>query len=340
MWMESCHGGSGGYGGLGFWNPDSPYVDEPNPWRAYERPLLALRNLDEAMQYLAEEAPSLGIVFKLSRLITKPIDILLVDRGCTENPDQAIMNPQLPAILWDAFSVDLHIKESKGKSLIPIIGRQYRTFPEVDKATDGVVIDPSFAGDNVLDSKDGIDFDESLDNVHCMGLNAVSCLIAHTYLHQVLIRHGTAYQIIDPWSTSWYSGIWLHSIPRQNALGDTIGQAYEKGMAEVGIQYLVDQWWWDLNENVCFYGDPDLRVYTPSTEWDPEEKNHWDEEDIKPIRYDEELNLNGHMPFGAINHPHAKEPKTFLQKYFFIILVVIIILILLIALGFIGRRKK
>ena len=173
-----------------------------------------------------------------------------------------------------------------------------------------------------------------------MGFNAVSCLIANTYLHTVLIRHGTAYQIVDPWSTSWYSGIWLHSIPRQLALGDTIGQAYEKGMEEVGIQYLVDQWWWDLNENVIFYGDPDLRVYTPSTEWDPEGKNHWDAQDVKPLEYDKEFAINGHTPFGATSHPHAKEPKTLLEKYLVIIVILVLVLILLASIGLFRRKKR
>lgn len=338
MWMESCHGGNGNYGSIDFWNPDSPYVHEPNPWRAYERPLLALSNIHEATKYFPEILkeigfPSFKLLFKLASLLTIPLNIITVDRGSTEDPDQAVMNPQLHPLIWDAFHVDLKIKESKGLSLIPIIGRKFRSY-----GTDGIVIDPSLAGGNVLTGKNGIDFDNDLENLHSCGMNAVSCLIAHTYLHQVFIRHGTAYQIMDPWSTSWYSGIWLHSIPRQLALGHTIGQAYENGMAEVGIQYLVNQWWWDLNENVIFYGDPDLRVWTPSTEWDNTASNYWEKKDIQPIIYSEELNINGHTPFGAENYPYAKEPKTLLQKYFWLVIIVAVILLLIIALGI--RRKK
>jgi len=342
MWMESCHGGNSNYGNLGFWNPDSPYIDEPNPWRAYERPLMSFRNLDELVQYMPELVGNAGKLFRLFRIFTRPLDFFMVDIGATDNPDTALMNPDIPiALINDAFATDLHIKESNFKSLIPILGRKYRTFAYAEnygKGTDGVVVDPSMAGENVLVKYYGTDFDDKLGNLHSLGLNAVSCLVAHTLFHQVMIRHGTAYQILDPWSTSWYSGIWLHSIPRQIALGYTIGQAYEQGMAEVGIQYLVDQWWWDLNENVIFYGDPDLRVWSPDTEWDSNDNNCWTRSDVKSVTYEEKLSLNGHMPFGATNYPHEKQPKSFLEKNFLLILIVLIILLLVILL-LVGRKK-
>lgn len=343
MWMESCHGSNSRFGNLGFWNPDSPYIFEPNPWRAYERPMMAINNINELMNYVPElledgGMPSFNGVFKLLGLLTKPLNFFTIDRGSTANPDAAVMNPDLPVMIHDAFGVDFHIKESKGLSLLPIIGRQFRTMGRNGKASDGIVINPTLAGENVLVKYNGIDFDEKLTNLHSCGMNAVSCLIANTYLHTALIRHGTAYQILDPWSTSWYSGIWLHSIPRQIALGYTIGEAYEQGMAEVGMQYLVDQWWWDLNENVIFYGDPDLRVWAPDTEWDSEDKNHWTQKDTKPIDYDETLSVNGHMPFGATSHPNEKQPKPFIEKNFLLIVIIAIIVLLLIALA-IGRKK-
>ena len=169
-----------------------------------------------------------------------------------------------------------------------------------------------------------------------MGMNAVSCLVANTYLHQVLIRHGSVYQIMDPWSTSWYSGIWLHSIPRQLALGHTIGEAYEQGMAEVGIEYLVDQWWWDLNENVVFYGDPDLRVFTPSIEWDVDGKNFWEKDDILPLKSDSELSINGHMPYGATTHPNEKSG---INLPLWIIASTVISLVILVIFVFFVRKK-
>ncbi len=334
MWMEACHGGNGNYGSLSFWNTDSPYILEDNPWRAYERPLVSLGTLKEFFKYAPEILhemgfPSLNLIFKLLSILSTPIDLLTIDFGSTDDPDVAVMNPQIPISMFcDAFRVDFHIKESKGRSLIPIIGRQYRVYGD-----DGVVIDPLPGGENVISGRSGIMFDENLNNLHSCGLNAVSCLIANTYLHTTFIRHGTPYQILDPWSTSWYSGIWLHGIPRALALGKTIGQAYEEGMAEVGIQYLVNQWWWDLNENVLFYGDPDLRVWTPSTEYDNEANNYWERADIIPISYSIDLSVNGHMPFGASNYPNAREKQDLIfgMPFWYVILLVILILVLIIS---------
>ena len=168
-------------------------------------------------------------------------------------------------------------------------------------------------------------------------MSCCSYLYASTF-----IRHGTPYQILDPWSTSWYSGIWLHGIPRALALGKTIGQAYEEGMSEVGIQYLVNQWWWDLNENVLFYGDPDLRVWTPSTEYDYESNNNWDKDETMPITYNADLTLNGHMPFGAVSYPNAREKQELffgILPFWFIVLLVLIILFIIIVAVF-ARKKK
>ena len=337
MWMESCHGGNGNYGALSFWDSESPYVYEENPWRAYERPLISLGTTNEFLKYLPhllseQGLPSFSILFNIASLLSTPLDLISIDKGSTEYPDVAVMNPQVkPSLLVDAFPVDLHIKESNGLSLIPIIGRSFRAYG------DGVIIDPLPGGENVLAGYNGLDFDEDLDNLHSMGFNAVSCLVAYTYLHQVMIRHGTSYQILDPWSTSWYSGIWLHSIPRQIALGHTIGEAYEQGMAEVGMQYLVDQWWWDLNENVVFFGDPDLRVWAPESRWDQEKKNHCTVEDVESPDLEEDFSVHGHMPFGATSYPHEKEPQPMIPIWLIVIIAVIILL--LIVLVTMGRKK-
>ncbi len=340
MWMEACHGGNGNYGSLGFWNTESPYIYEENPWRAYERPLISLGTIKELTKYLPEilneiGMPSFNLIFKSLSLLSTPINILTVDWGSTDDPDVVVMNPQIPiSLLVDAFRVDFHIKESKGLGLLPVIGRLFRAYGD-----DGVVIDPLPGGTNVLSDKNGILFDDKLTNLHSCGLNAVSCLIAHTYLHTSFIRHGTPYQILDPWTTSWYSGLYLHGIPRSLALGKTIGEAYEEGMAEVGIQYLVNQWWWDLNENVNFYGDPDLRVWTPNTEYS--ENNYWEKDETRPIAYDVDLVLNGHMPFGATSYPNAREKQNLffgMPIWFIVLLIFIIILIIVIAV--MVRKKK
>jgi len=273
-------------------------------------------------------------LFKLSSKLFIPLNLLTVDWGSTEDPDTTVMNPDFPILLLnDAFRTDLNLKQEGLKTLIPILGNLWRT-----KGGDGVVIDPSIPGDIHLVGKNGIEFDDSLGNMHCCGLNAVSCLVANTYLHTVFIRHGTPYQILDPWSTSWYSGIWAHSIPRQLALGYTMGQAYEHGMAEVGVEYLNGQYWWDLNENVLFYGDPDIRVWTPDTYWDPNDSNYWEKKDTTALQSDIEPNINGHMPFGATEYPREKEPQPMIPIWFVILIVVVLILVILVIA--LARRKK
>ena len=144
---------------------------------------------------------------------------------------------------------------------------------------------------------------------------------------------------MDPWSTSWYSTIWLQNLPRDLALGKTIGEAYNDGMAEVGVQYLVDQWWWDLNENVVFFGDPDLRVYVPSTEYS--DKNHWTYEKTRPLSFDATLNIEGHMPFGADSYPHARERPLLLFGLPPLIIVLLVLLaVLVLSVALIGRWKR
>lgn len=190
------------------------------------------------------------------------------------------------------------------------------------------------------ESMTGYNLDDALENIYSCGWINVACLPAYKYLHLTMIRHGSSFQVIDPWSTSWYGSFWLQSIARDIVLGDTIGEAFTKGISHVGILYLTDppQWWWDINNNVCFFGDPDLRVFVPDTTYSDD--NYWEREDTKPLRYDSELNLDGHMPYGAKEYPHAKTPTTFWQQYLWVIIALVVIVILVIAMMFIGRRKK
>ena len=345
MWIEIIHGGNTNNGSLSMWNPDSPYVHEPNPWRAYERPLLALKNIDEFVQFMSgylekhlEKFSLPKVLYLLPRVLTKPIDIILdiilVDRGCTEDPDVAVTNPDIGrlgplfAIFSDALPVDMRIKESKGLSLIPLLGRRFRSYH------DGIVITPFPGGENVLVKYNGFDFDNHLKNLHSCGINSAACLISNTYLHLALIRHGSVYQIIDPWTTSWYSSLWIQSIPRDLALGYTIGQAYERGMAMVGVEYLVNQWWWDLYENVVYFGDPDLRVWTPKNKYS--DANHWEREDVQPLRYKKDLSVDGHYLFGATSYPHAIKRLPISE---IIVGVLVIVLIALVAI-WLSRKKR
>ncbi|MEA2055798.1 MAG: hypothetical protein U9O49_03075, partial [Candidatus Thermoplasmatota archaeon] len=126
-------------------------------------------------------------------------------------------------------------------------------------------------------------------------------------------------------------------------LGDTVGEAYNKGISHVGILHIGDveegpRFWWDNNENVLYYGDPDLRMFVPSTEYS--DANHWEKDDVQPIRYDEELTINGHMPFGATDYPNEREPVTLLQEYLGIIVALAIIVALVIVFAVVSKKKK
>jgi len=147
------------------------------------------------------------------------------------------------------------------------------------------------------ESRSGYDFDRELLNIHSVGMSGSSCLIANSLLHMALQRHGSVFQVIDPWLTSWYSNFAIETFVRDLALGLTVGEAYANGIKHVGIGYLTDQWWWDIFENVVYYGDPDLRVYSPLYLWD------------MPLSMPvvKGKDIGGHAPGGADEHPDEIE---------------------------------
>ena len=127
-------------------------------------------------------------------------------------------------------------------------------------------------------------------------------------------------------------------IPRELALGETIGEAFTRGLSKVGILYITDppQWWWDLWENVELFGDPDLRVWVPSTEYSS--ANHWEREDVKPLRWDgkKDIYVDGHYLFGAKFYPHAHKPFDIRL----IVITSIIIIVAILAISFYSRKVK
>jgi hypothetical protein len=138
---------------------------------------------------------------------------------------------------------------------------------DANRGNDGIVIS-IWEQTPATQGVDGMALDRSLDNLHSAGFLGGSCLIAHTYLQLALIRHGTSFQVIDPWVTSWYTSLGFELIAREMAAGKTIAEAYDEAIREVGISYLSDGWWWDIMENVVYYGDPGLRVYAPTHSWE------------------------------------------------------------------------
>jgi hypothetical protein len=341
LWVLKGHGWMMNSGQISMWDPENPYAYEENPWRVYEPVLLQPGNLREFVRWVIYASSG----EQSSKLTDGLINFhLLSEIGSTENPDVATINPQLfllnkfakflPIDLWGANGIMIyrdrlrHPLQSLAKGL-PLIN--------IYQGDGKVIISPA-SGHQPMTAITGLEFDDALENVHSCGLNTGACLPAGTYMHLTWMRHGMVYQIIDPWTTSDWNGIWNQMIIKRLAMGYTIGEAYERGMRACGPELLVGQWWWDTWENVCFFGDPNLRIFVPGTDYSNE--NHWQQEDTEPLRYDAELTVDGHMPFGATAYPHAKEPVTFLQQYFVIIVALVLIVILLIAAIVMGRKKK
>ena len=342
IWVQDSHGYHPDGGRVSFWDPDSPYVYEENPWRAYEPVMLKLGHLRTFIHWLLYFAgENLGIS-ALSKLAQLKIPIQIFSEvGCTKNPDVALFNTNLAKASKLVGTVTGGLLEILGAFGFMIHWDRLISNPErlpLITTYDGMVTTSTRSGAGLIEKGiTGPDFDDALDNIHSAGINTVVCLPAGTYLQMTWIRHGAVYTIMDPWSTSDYCAVWLQSIIKNLALGDTIGQAYEKGIRACGPEYLVEGGdWWDSLENVCFYGDPDLRVYVPETqEWDNEVKNKWDKPES--LSYQEDLNLNGHTPYGATEYPHEKEPSAKISVWLVIILIIILIIILL---GVIIKRKK
>jgi hypothetical protein len=331
LWLVNTHGAPLDGGMFMFWdvNAENPnvgyppiplagYNKETNPWRGYEWLLGSTEEPD-----------------------TLTSDIHGIFPALAGNPDP--VGPRIFTTALDWAVAYRPIRDMIGKlASLPII--RYFT-PEWLQDTqdyyDGVII-TVLLGRFGTSWYNGTQVDDALGNIHSAGVSSVACLPAGKYLHLTLMRHGSPFQIMDPWATSWYSDVWQNGVPRGIALGQTIGEIYSEGITKVGIQYVTDDtagWWWDLAENVCLYGDPDLRVWVPSTTYSS--MNHWTSQDAEPVRYDEDnpLAIEGHTPFGAASHPNKKEPSTILSEFGLVIGAIITIVLLLLIAIIINRRN-
>lgn len=356
VWVIEAHGYYSNGGMLGLWNPDSPYVYEQNPWRAYEPVLFKPGHLRTYLHFLpyyyyllfqltGQEVPMLKTLSSIKLIKFQ----LFPEVGSTDNPDVASINPQLVYLnkLWTPIEKLTYIHDLWGTNGVMIyrdrllhpLKATSQGLPIIDWYNgDGkVTVSPSSGFDLAMRWRIAYDFDDALKNLHSVGINTVSCLPANTYLHMTWMRHGSTYQIIDPWSTTDWAAIWQQMLIKLFAEGYTIGEAYEQGMRACGPEFPIDQWWWDTLENVELFGDPDLRVYVPSTEFS--DANHWTQEDTKPLLVSEEPNINGHTPFGAESYPNAKEPKSWLDINLVIITMLALIIILLIIMFVIIKKK-
>ncbi|UCF12194.1 MAG: hypothetical protein JSW06_09150 [Thermoplasmatales archaeon] len=355
IWVVNSHGGFIDGGVVGMWDPDSPYIYEENPWRAYEPVMWKPGHLRTYLHWLPHRYNELlatidkeiPLLEKISKL--RPIKFqLFPEIGSTDNPDVVTLNPQLIYTnkIWKPLSLILHhdiwgalgIMFYRDRIKQPLKTLSERLpFINIYQG-DGKVTHSPVSGHGITHRGHvGVDFDDALDNLHSCGINTISCLPANTYLHLTWMRHGSTYQIIDPWTTTDWASSWTQLLIKRFAMGDTLGEAYERGMRACGQELLVGQFWWDVWENVCLFGDPNLRVFVPDTKYS--EANYWEREDIKPLRYDKNISINGHMPFGADRHPNAREPSSVIGLITWIVIIIAILSVAIIG-GIVLIKKK
>jgi len=330
LWMINTHGAPLDGGMLMFWDvtgenpqgypaiPFAGYKKETNPWRGYEW-----------LEGSTEEPD------------TMTMEIHGILPAIAGNP-----NPRGVRFFTTAFDWALAkrpIRDFIGKlanlPLVRLIAPEW--LKDTQDYYDGIIISV-FLGRFGTSWYNGTQIDDALGNIHSTGVSSVACLPAGKYLHIALMRHGSVFQIMDPWATSWYSDVWQNSIPRGIAMGETIGEIYADGISHVGILYISEppQWWWDLAENVCLYGDPNLRIWAPSTEFSI--KNHWDAQDIEPLRYTEgdSFDVAGHMPFGVTAYTNARTPASLWSQYSYILIGIIVLIVLIIIIIFSIRKRQ
>jgi hypothetical protein len=329
LWLINTHGGPFDGGLLMFWDvefenprgyppiPGAGYNKEPNPWRGYEWLLGSTEEPDTMTSEIHGILPAI-----MGNPTRTGIFTTALDWAAAKRPIRDIIGKllSLPIINW----------------FVP------EWIKDTEDYYDGVII-TVFLGRFGTTWYDGYQIDDAIGNIHSTGVSSVACLPAGKYLHLTLMRHGSVFQIMDPWATSWYSDVWQNSVPRGIALGQTIGEIYAEGISKVGILYISEdepQWWWDLAENVCLYGDPDLRIWVPSTEYST--ANHWEPEEVQPLRYDEDegFSIAGHTPFGATGYPYARMPEPLWIQYALFIVIILVIIAILFVVYRSTRKKK
>lgn len=132
--------------------------------------------------------------------------------------------------------------------------------------------------------------DSFLGNLHSCGFITGACKPGNTFFHLSLQRHGSVFQVINPWTSAWYATYAYQMMMSNIALNYSVGEAFRKGMELVGIMYSQEKWWWDILENAILFGDPALKLYTPEFGWEkPDIMNGTEKPDI-----------DGHTPFGHL----------------------------------------
>jgi hypothetical protein len=375
IWVHSSHGSDGNGGSTQFWDPVGGFQEKANQGRLWAKYALFSKNRPRLSSFLNMGIRRLALVNIFLNILSPTgfskikasVDILMRSPiswitplaiqdnnpwrayewylGSTKEPDT--MSSDLEGILpftnlkLPGFPATGKAWVSARKPLRELINNIiFRNDPSkpfnVDNLYDGIVATTDYSTWQLV-SANSIKIEDSLENLHSMAFFTNACLTSNTYLHLMIIRHGSVCQIQDPWPTSWYSAVWMQSIPRDIALGYTVGEAYTRGINQVAASYISDSpsWWWDNLENVVYFGDPDLRLYVPGTDYS--DKNQWEKPDS--LKYDKDLSINGHTPFGATEYPHKKTQDSIPFEYLLLILGIIVYLLIMTAI-FLKRKKE
>ncbi len=287
--------------------PTASVFEEKNPWRGYEWYYGSTEEPDTMSADIAGTLPYTGI--------KTPLSFPSLDWVLSYKPVKTVLNKITP--FFDPFDVE-NLKDGVVGSIAHSKFQYYRY--------------------------SSAEIEENLGNLHSAGFVTTMCDTANTYLHLMLIRHGTVFQIQNPWGTSQYGAVWQQSIPRDIVLGDTVGEAYTKGLSHVGNLYLggkngdtsESQLWWDTSQSTIYFGDPDLRVFVPGTNYSND--NYWQKEEVGPVGSESSFDLKGHSPFGATNYPNEKQPISFLENY--LIVFIAIISIVIVSLVYLLKRRE
>jgi hypothetical protein len=373
MWIHASHGAGKDGGSTSFWDPYTSFKEKSTKGKLAAK--MALFRLERpALSKIIKTYYGIAIDVLLAfSIISKDDRVTLAKLAkffALVITSPSVLNDKNPwrAYEWylgsttepDTMSIDLvGMLPFTHKTLcgfLPATGRSWVSSPQLKKEQLNNLIlrkDPSkpFNIDNLYDgivstnnyatwqlkSFNAIEIEESLENLHSVAFLTNICQTSNTYLHLMLVRHGSVCQVQNPWPTSYYSDVWFQSLPRDITLGYTTGEAYTRGINKVGASYLLDipSGQWDKFENVIYFGDPDLRLFTPGTEFS--DTNHWEKPDS--LRYDKNLSINGHTPFGTIYYPHDTTQKSILIRYLPLIIGIVVYLIIMMVI-FLKRRKE
>ncbi|MEF8847696.1 MAG: bacteriocin immunity protein [Candidatus Thermoplasmatota archaeon] len=346
LWIHGSHGLEKEGGSTLFWNPDKGFSQSGD--KALIPKIINLQRKIAGLRFVGTLFSPTPGVFKEKN----PWRGYEWYKGSTSEPDTMTMDikgflpytnipfPLLPATGIDWVSARKPVREFLNRI---ILSKNPDKPFKVNNLYDGVIGTLSRSRFQYVEYN-STEIEKNLENLHSAGFITSICQTSNTYFHLMLIRHGSVFQVQDPWPTSWYGAVWRQTIPRDIILGDTVGEAYTKGISHVAPLYIGEegnsdqhQWWWDDSENVVYFGDPDIRMYVPDTEYSDD--NHWTQNDVEPIQKVEELNLKGHMPFGVTIYPQSESPGFLSGGYIFIIILTLSLIILLISI-YIYTRKK